>query len=98
MVTRIGGSRRKTRGKLTKPLRNKGKTPIRKMLQTFEPGDKVFLAAEPSVQGGMYDFAKHGAVATVLKKQGDCYVVQIYDHTVAKKFIVHPVHLTRVKK
>ena len=93
MVTRIGGMRRKTRNKLSKHARKKGKISIRNQLQQFSEGDKVLLAAEPAVQDGMYYPRFHGKMGTVLGEQGSCYRVQIVDGHSKKTVIVHPVHL-----
>ena len=64
MTKRIGGARRKTRHKLAKNVRERGKISLVKYFQEFKTGDKVCLAAEPSIQDGMYlkqlDFYKAG--------------------------------------
>ncbi|MBU2560743.1 MAG: 50S ribosomal protein L21e [Nanoarchaeota archaeon] len=96
MVQRKGGFRRKTRNKLQKPIRNKGKLSHRSFLQKLEVGDKVQLTAEPAYQNGMYFPRYHGMVGVVKCKQGDCYNVSIKDHNKEKVLIVHPVHLKKV--
>lgn len=93
MVTRIGGMRRKTRNKLAKHARKKGKISIRQQLQEFSVGDKVLLKAEPAVQQGMYFPRFHGKIGTVTGTQGNCYLVDIYDGNKKKAVVVHPVHL-----
>ena len=93
----MGGFRRKTRHKLQKAPRTKGKISIRRYLQEFKVGDHVNLSAEPAVQTGMYLPRFHGRTALVIGKQGDCYKVQIEDGSLQKTFIVHPVHLRGVK-
>ncbi|MBI1973107.1 50S ribosomal protein L21e [Candidatus Woesearchaeota archaeon] len=98
MSKRIGGFRRKTRDKLKKSPKTKGKISIRKYLQEFKVGDYVSLSAEPAVQGGMYLPRYHGRTATVIGKQGDCYKVQIEDGNLQKTLVVHPVHLKGVKE
>lgn len=96
MVTRIGGSRLKTRHKLSKSRRQKGKISINAYLQTYAEGDKVLLKAEPAIQGGMYHPRYHGKVGTVTKKQGACYLVSIQDQRATKTMLVHPIHLRRL--
>ena len=96
MVKRIGGFRRKTRYKLKKSLRSKGKISLRKYFQAFKEGDKVLLASEPSVQKGMYFPRFHSKVGTVKSKRGRCYEISIKDRNKEKTLIVHPVHLRRV--
>ena len=53
MVQRIGGIRRKTRYKLKKTRKLKGKLSLGKYLEEYNPGDKVMLRADPTVQEGM---------------------------------------------
>ncbi len=96
MVQRVGGSRRKTRHKFTKPLRTKGKISIRNYFQNFKEGDKVALKAEPAIQKGLYHGRFHGQICTVIKKRGACYEVKLVDGDKAKILIVHPVHLKRM--
>lgn len=97
MSKRIGGFRRKTRHKLQKSPRTKGKISIRRYLQQFKVGDQVHLVAEPAIQTGMYLPRYHGRTALVVGKQGNCYKVEIEDGNLHKTLIVHPVHLRGVK-
>ncbi|MBN2458319.1 50S ribosomal protein L21e [Candidatus Woesearchaeota archaeon] len=96
MVQRIGGFRRKTRFKLQKPLRQKGKISITNYIATFAEGEKVVLNAEPSVTKGMYFPRFHGKAGIVKAKRGTCYEIEIRDGSVIKTMIVHPVHLKKV--
>ena len=95
MAQRIGGFRRKTRKKLRKNIRNKGKISIRRYFQTFKKGDTVYLVAESSIQKGMYLPRFHGKAGKILSKQGNCYYVQIKDQNKIKPILVHPVHLKK---
>jgi ribosomal protein L21E len=96
MVKRIGGFRRKTRHKLSKNVRRKGKISITKFFQKFKAGDKVILNAEPAYQKGMYYPRFHGRSATINKKLGTCYEVSVKDNNKSKNLIVHPVHLKKL--
>lgn len=96
MVQRTGGFRRKTRSKLSKSPRTKGKVSIRRVLQQFKPGEKVTLAAEPAVQGGMYHPRHHGKAGYVVEQQGECVKVDVRDGNKQKTLIIHPVHLRRM--
>lgn len=93
MAKRIGGFRRKTRYKLSKNLREKGKIGLSKFFQSFEKGDKVVLKAEPAYQKGMYHPRFHGSSGEVRGRKGECYIVQIKDVNKKKHLIVHPVHI-----
>ena len=95
MAQRIGGFRRKTRGKLRKRVKTRGELSIRKYLQSFNIGDKVNLKAEPAVQKGMYFPRFHGKTGVIHGKQGGCYTVIVRDGRKEKRLIIHPVHLER---
>lgn len=95
MAKRVGGFRRKTRSKLKKNVRERGKISIRKYFQSFNIGDKVILKAEPAVQKGMYFPRYHAKHGVVKGKAGKCYEVMINDQKKEKTLIVHPVHLKR---
>ncbi|MFH0875770.1 MAG: 50S ribosomal protein L21e [archaeon] len=95
MTQRHGGFRSKTRQKLSKNYKTKGKISITKFFQTFEVGDKVVLKAEPAIQKGMYYPRFHGNSGIITGKQGNCYTVSMKDKHKVKELIVHPVHLRK---
>ncbi len=94
-MQRTGGYRRKTRSKLRKNVRAKGKVAIRNFFQSFNEGDRVNLVAEPGVQRGIYHPRFHGRTGVVTSKQGNSYYVKIKDGNKEKSIIVHPVHLKK---
>ena len=96
MVTRIGGFRRKTRDKLKKPIRRKGKINLTNYFQELNDNDLVVLKAEPSIQGGMYFPRFHGKSGRIDGKQGNCYYVKMNDLGKEKRLLVHPVHLKKI--
>tara|TARA_Y100000310_G_scaffold345483_1_gene465512 strand:+ start:2936 stop:3223 length:288 start_codon:yes stop_codon:yes gene_type:complete len=94
-MQRVGGFRRKTRRKLSKKVRQKGKFSLTRFFQRLSEGDKVYLVAEPSIQKGMYFPRFHGKAGVVDGKQGSNYYVKIKDGNKPKRLLVHPVHLKR---
>jgi large subunit ribosomal protein L21e len=94
-MQRTGGYRRKTRSKLRKNIRTKGKIAIRNFFRSFDEGDMVNLVIEPGVQGGMCHPRFHGKTGIVTSKQGSCYYVKIKDGNKEKGVLVHPVHLKK---
>jgi len=94
-MKRTGGPGRKTRGKLRKNVRDRGKLSIRRYFQKFEIGDKVILKAEPAVQRGMYHPRFHGGVGVIVGKTVKCYDVKIKDRNKEKLLKVHSIHLKR---
>lgn len=95
MTKRIGGVRRKTRYKLSKEKRTKGKISITRYFQSFSQGDRVHLIVESSVHKGMYHPRFLGRAGIVNGKRGRCYEVTINDLGKEKKLIIHPIHLKR---
>ena len=96
MVKRTGGIRRKTRNKLKKNVKDKGKLSLRKYFQSFESGDRVLLKVEPACHKGMYHMRFHSKTGIIKDKKGECYNVEIKDKNKPKVLIVHPVHLKRI--
>jgi large subunit ribosomal protein L21e len=96
MAQRTGSSRRKTRSKLRKNVRRKGKIRLSDYFQTFNENDKVRLIAEPAVQKGMYFPRFHNKAGIIKGKKGKCYEVMIKDGRKEKTIIVRPVHLRRI--
>lgn len=97
MVKDIGGFRTRTRDKLKKHFRQRGKISLRRYFQSFKEGDKVYLSAEPAVQSGMYLPRFHSKIGIIKKNLGTCYEVELRDLNKTKSLIVHPVHLKLVK-
>ncbi len=93
MGGRIGGFRRKTRHKLQKSVREKGKLSLKKYFQTFEVGQKVLLKGDSTVQKAMYNPKFHGKVGIIKGKEGVCYQINVKDMNKEKTLVVHPVHL-----
>jgi large subunit ribosomal protein L21e len=94
-MKRTGGLRRKTRHKLKKNVRTKGKISLRRFFQRFSEGDKVYLTAEPAVQKGLYHPRFHGKAGIIRSKQGSNYYVDIKDGNKPKTLLTHPVHLKK---
>jgi len=96
MVQRKGGMRRKTRHKLRKSPRQRGKVAIAQYLQQLKEGEKVILKIDPSIHKGMFFPRFHGKIGTVHEKKGSCYKVAIKDGNKAKTLIVHPIHMRKI--
>ncbi len=96
MTKRQGGSRRKTRHKLQKRKRDRGKVTVTRMLQEFKIGDRVRILQEPAVQKGMPSAHFKNLVGKVVKKQGKSYLIEVKDFKMLKKVISSGVHLKRV--
>jgi|TARA_B100001964_G_C14258388_1_gene613746 large subunit ribosomal protein L21e len=93
MASNIGGLRRKSRYKLKKERREKGKVSTSKFMQSFKAGQQVHLSIEPSAHKGNYHSRFIGKTGTVRSSRGKCYEVVINDKGKEKLLIIHPVHL-----
>lgn len=96
MPRRAGRFRRKTRSKLRKRIRQKGKIHMQRYFHQFKIGERVQLKAEPAIQKGMYFPKFHGKYGTVKNKKGKCFEILIKDKKKEKTLFVHPVHLKKV--
>lgn len=93
-MKRKGGTRRKSRTKLTRHPRDQGKKDITAYLETFDDGDNVVLSINPSVHEGLFHPRFDGESGVVTGEQGSCYTVRINDNGKEKTIIAHPAHIT----
>ncbi|KXB01122.1 50S ribosomal protein L21 [candidate division MSBL1 archaeon SCGC-AAA259O05] len=94
-MTKSKGKKRKTRKKLRKNVRERGKLPTRKMTQELSEGVKVSIEIEPSIHRGQPHPKFHGRTGTVSGKQGRSYVINLKGEN--KKVISGPEHIKKVK-
>lgn len=95
MVDRTGGYRQHTRTKLSKRARTRGKVTVTRILRKFDVGETVKIDIEPAVHKGMPHPKYQGKHGKIVKKQGNCYYVEIRDMNMKKQLITAPVHLKR---
>jgi large subunit ribosomal protein L21e len=96
MATRIGTKQRKTRHKLSRNIREKGKVSLSRYFQIFQVGDKVNLKINPAIQKGRFFPRFHGLTGTITgTKKGSCYEVTIKDGGKQKALFVHPIHMNK---
>jgi len=91
------GPRKKTRYKFKKELRQRGLPPVTSVIQQFEPGDKVHIVVNSSVQKGMPHRRFHGLTGTVIGKRGRAWMLSILDGDAEKTVIARPQHLKAQK-
>lgn len=96
MVTRKGGSRRKSRHIFRKNKKTKGKISISRYLAKYEKGENVVLSMESAVQKALYHRRFHGKKGIVQAKRGQCYEVNIKDGNKIKMLILHPIHFKKL--
>lgn len=79
-----------------KKLRDHGKIQLSKYFQEFKEGDRVTVIRELAVQP---KFPKQiqGRSGIVQGKRGSSYLVKIKDLNMDKIYIIHPLHLRKLK-
>jgi len=95
MTKRSKGPRRKTRYKLQRKKRDRGKSPITYILQDFDVGAKVNIKIDPSAHKGQPHHRFHGYTGTVVGKQGGALIVRIVEGKKKKDLLILPPHLRR---
>jgi large subunit ribosomal protein L21e len=96
MVRRMGGSRHKTRYKISKPSGQHGKLRLTARLAQYKEGDIVALIIDAAAHKGMFHPRHHGKTGTVVGKQGNAYLVRVMDKNKQKTLIATAVHLKHV--
>ena len=78
-----------------KRIREKGKINFSRYFQTLKEGDKVCIVKDVSSKS-VFPKSIQGRTGIIEVKRGKSYIVKI-DIGKAKRFIIHPVHLKKVK-
>jgi large subunit ribosomal protein L21e len=96
MVKKSKGPRRRTRRKLRKRARQRGKLSVARYMQKFEIGDKVVVKPEPAVQKGLPHRRFFGKLGVIAGQRGRAYLVELRNGGKIKKIICLPIHLKKV--
>ena len=91
------GYRSGTRRLLKKDHKERGKIRMSKLLQEYQPGNRVVVRIDPSIQKGMPHRRFHGKTGTVTEKRGRSYVVTVSQGNAVKEIIVRPEHIEPFK-
>jgi large subunit ribosomal protein L21e len=91
------GYRAGTRRLLKKEPRERGKIRISKLLYEYQPGSRVVIMIDSSIQKGMPHKRYHGKVGTIIDKRGRSFIVSVTQGEATKKIIVRPEHLEPYK-
>ncbi len=87
------GYRNRTRSLLKKKPRERGLSPINRILRVYEKGEKVVVKIDPSTLKGMPHRRFHGKTATVIEKRGRAYVLNVHMGGYEKVIIARPEHI-----
>ena len=83
------------RNKLKNHPRERGTSPPQRAITEFEPGERVHLKIDPSVQKGRFNPRFGGHTGEILGKQGRAYRVKITDGDKEKVLVTIAAHLKR---
>ena len=79
-----------------KSPRSKGKIKLSRYFQEFSEGDRVTVIRELAVRP-KFPEKLQGRSGVILIKRGTNYIVKMNDLNREKKYIIHPVHLKKLK-
>lgn len=79
-----------------KKIRTHGKVKLSDYFQEFKKGDRVAVVRELAVQP-KFPKQLQGRSGVVNGKRGKSYIVKINDLKKEKTYIIHPVHLKKLK-
>ena len=89
--------RKKSRDKLSRTVRAKGKSSVVRAIQEFETGAMVHVLIDPSIHKGMPHPRFHGKTGEVVGKRGRAFVLRVTDGNATKTLITLPEHLMAQK-
>ena len=80
-----------------KTLKNKGKIKLSRYFQEFKKGERVAVISELALQP-RFPQKLQGRTGIIESKRGSSYILKIKDLNKEKIYIIHPVHLMRLKQ
>ena len=96
-MKRSQGLRSGSRHKLSRRARERGLSPITRILEQYGVGESVNIVIDPSIQRGQPHHRFHGLTGTVIRMQGKACVVSTNEGDAVKQLIIRPEHLRRAK-
>jgi large subunit ribosomal protein L21e len=91
------GMRKKSRDKLSRTVRARGKSSVVRAIQEFETGAMVHVIIDPSIHKGMPHPRFHGKTGEVVGTRGRAFVLRVTDGNATKTLITLPEHLIAQK-
>jgi large subunit ribosomal protein L21e len=89
------GVRRKSRGVLSKKVRDKGRIPLSRLLTRYEEGEKVVINIDSAVHKAMPHKRYQGKVATIVGQRGKAYILEIPQRKTVKTIITTAYHIRK---
>ncbi len=91
------GPRAGSRMKMKKSLKERGFPKVNDLVKKFEAGDYAAVTINPSIHDGMPFHNFQGKTGKVIRKQGDCYMLEIHVGSVRKQVLASSAHLTKIE-
>ena len=92
-MRRRKGTRQGTRSILKRSKAERGRLNIRRIMHTYEIGDRVAIVLDGGQQRGMPHRRFQGRTGFIQEQQGKAYVVAVKDGNMQKTVIARPEHL-----
>ncbi|MEW5937788.1 MAG: 50S ribosomal protein L21e [Candidatus Thermoplasmatota archaeon] len=97
MVKSSKGIRKRTRGIMRRPPRERGLSTITRDLAEYDIGSKAVIIIDPSIHGGQPHVRFHGKTGTVAGRQGRAYLIEVRMGKRRKSVLVSPAHMRRIE-
>lgn len=79
-----------------KTIREKGKISFSKYFQKLKKGDNAAVTIEKSKEKN-FPTSIQGRTGVIASRRGKFYVVKINDKRRQKEYLIHPIHLKKIK-
>ena len=83
---------------LKKKPRERGLSPINRILRKYKSGEKVIVKIDPSTVKGMPHRRFHGRTGTIVEKRGRAYVIMVHLSGYEKLIIARPEHIKALEE
>jgi len=80
-----------------KRVREKGKIKFSEYFKKLKKGDRVAVKRELGIKKIGFPKKLQGKTGEIVDKRGKAYIVKIKDLRQEKRFIIHPIHLNKIK-
>ena len=80
-----------------KKIKNKGKLSFSRYFQEFEPGEKVAIVKELSLDSN-FPSRLQGSTGEIESRRGTSYIVKVKTQNKEKKFLIEPIHLKKINQ
>jgi len=93
LVKHSVGYRSRTRKLLRKGIRERGVTPLSRVIYPYKEGEKVVIDIDPSMHKGMPHRRYHGKIGEIVGRRGRAYIIKVYLGNKEKTLIIRPQHI-----